>query len=142
MSRVLKEVNALKSFVKKQGEVLETKILDELERYSLEPVRGKASPFLAKLKEMVKKQVEEEIESELAALNHETMVSGEGSAAGDTSRRMTGGSRRNTLLGSRHGKGMDASAVEETVMRILSEKGFIMSLITIKDLVEKFGRHE
>ena len=62
MSRVLKEVNALKSFVKKQGEVLETKILDELERYSLEPVRGKASPFLAKLKEMVKKQVEEEIE--------------------------------------------------------------------------------
>lgn len=80
MGHIVKELNEQKNFVKKNCEVFETKILNELEKYSLQPVRGVASPFLASLKQIVKKQVEEEIESELTAMNQDPAdISNDGS---------------------------------------------------------------
>ena len=74
---------------------------------------------------------------ELAALNPDK------DSAGDTSsaRRVSAsGSRRGTLFG--RSMGMGTENVEEIVGRVLSERGVVLSLITVKDLVEKFGRHE
>ena len=74
-------------------------------------------------------------------MNPDVNVSKDSSAAGDTSsaRRLSvSGSRRNTIFG----KSLGAAEVEDIIGRVLSERGVVMSLITLKELVEKFGRHE
>ena len=38
--------------------------------------------------------------------------------------------------------GTDAAAIENTVLRLLSEKGVTLTVITVKDMIERFAKHE
>ena len=118
---------------------LEAKLSIELKSFSLDPEHEVETPFKSHLKNLMRASskaiINEELNEILGA--DEDQIN---NAAGG----LASAKRRQSLLSGHNGgnKGINLSEVEELFSRMLSEKGIIVSMITVKDLVEKFARHE
>ena len=139
ISNLKKDLMEQKNFVRKIVDDLEQKLHIELKNFALDnDSEGEdETPFQMQLKELVRKQSKEVVEEEIGGM----LMSQANDDDGDDDEKSTKLKNRSSLSGFAFGANM-MGEIEELLDRKLSEKGVIVAMLSVKDLTEKFSRHE
>ena len=138
ISNLKKDMMEQKNFVRKIVDDLEQKLHIELKNFALDNDSDgeDETPFQMQLKELVRKQSKDVVEEEIGG-----MLMPQVNEDGDSDEKSTKLKNRSSFSGLALGANM-MGEIEEIIDRKLSEKGVIVAMLSVKDLTEKFSRHE